>query len=169
MTNSPRQIHQLNFISEFTTEIHHIDGAKNIVADALSRICSVKYPDALDFAALAAAQNSDPELEKLLKDEDSSLKFHKLQLPHCDTSTTNIRPFIPASFRPLIFNSVHNLAHPGVKATVKLITDRLIWPGMKKTLLVWLKHAFLVREKIYHVMFILLYLCFQFRIAVFHT
>lgn len=34
---SPRQVRQLDYISQFTTDIRHIDGDKNIVADALSR------------------------------------------------------------------------------------------------------------------------------------
>ena len=34
---SPRQTRQLLFISEFTTDVRHVSGAENIVADALSR------------------------------------------------------------------------------------------------------------------------------------
>ncbi|GFW74163.1 RT_RNaseH domain-containing protein [Trichonephila clavipes] len=35
---SPRQIRQLDFISQFTTNIVHIPGSDNIAADVLSRV-----------------------------------------------------------------------------------------------------------------------------------
>ena len=44
---SPRQTRHLSYIAEFSTDIRHIQGVKNEVADALSRICSVEQ--ALDF------------------------------------------------------------------------------------------------------------------------
>ena len=42
---SPRQMHQLQYISQFTTNIHHVDGKDNIVADTLSRIVEVSVID----------------------------------------------------------------------------------------------------------------------------
>ena len=36
--HSPRQVHHLDFISQLTTDIRHIRGADNAVADALLRI-----------------------------------------------------------------------------------------------------------------------------------
>ena len=35
---SPRQSHHLDYISQFTSTIRHIQGSQNVVADALSRI-----------------------------------------------------------------------------------------------------------------------------------
>ena len=35
--NSPREIRHLGFISQFTTDIRHIKGTENVVADARSR------------------------------------------------------------------------------------------------------------------------------------
>lgn len=35
---APRQIRQLDFSGQFTTDIRHISGSDNVVADALSRI-----------------------------------------------------------------------------------------------------------------------------------
>ncbi|GBM19123.1 Pro-Pol polyprotein [Araneus ventricosus] len=50
----------------------------------------------------------------------------------CDISTGRCRPFVPKEFRLRIFETLHNLSHPGVKATVKLVGDRFLWPGYKK-------------------------------------
>ena len=33
---------------------------------------------------------------------------------------------VPSQFRQLIFNSLHSLSHPGVKATQRLITSRYV-------------------------------------------
>lgn len=41
---SPRQIRQLDFIAQFFTDIEHISGKQNFVADALSRVDSVSMP-----------------------------------------------------------------------------------------------------------------------------
>jgi len=56
--HSPRQIRQLDFISQFTTDIHHIGGHGNPVADALSRLEAnavgvCQAAPILDFQALA--------------------------------------------------------------------------------------------------------------------
>ena len=57
---SPRTIRHLDFISQFTTDIRHIKGADNRVADALSRV-EVNTVDknshtVIDFTAMATAQ-----------------------------------------------------------------------------------------------------------------
>jgi hypothetical protein len=61
---SPRQFNHLDFISQFTTDIRHISGQKNVVADALSRVKSVTAPPSFD--ALATAQTRDDALQTLL-------------------------------------------------------------------------------------------------------
>ncbi|GBM44203.1 hypothetical protein AVEN_257140-1 [Araneus ventricosus] len=50
----------------------------------------------------------------------------------CDISTGSCRPFFPKEFRRRFFETLHNLSHPGVKATVKLVGYRFLWPGYKK-------------------------------------
>ena len=40
---SPRQTRQLSYIAEFTTDIRHIKGQFNVVADALSRINTISF------------------------------------------------------------------------------------------------------------------------------
>jgi cleavage and polyadenylation specificity factor subunit 1 len=58
--SSPRQCRHLDYISQFTTDIYHIAGAHNVVADALSRIEEVNLP--MDYQALTVAQQQDQEL-----------------------------------------------------------------------------------------------------------
>jgi cleavage and polyadenylation specificity factor subunit 1 len=61
---SPRHFNHLDFVAQFTTDIKHISGQDNVVADALFRVDSVTAPPSCD--ALAAAQDGDDELRTLL-------------------------------------------------------------------------------------------------------
>jgi len=95
-----------------------------------------------DFQELAKAQEEDAELKKLLKTE-TALQLERIAIPGsterliCDTSTKILRPFVTAAFRRQIFDSLHNLAHPEIKATVKMITQRYVWPDIKKDCRKW--------------------------------
>ncbi|XP_054259617.1 uncharacterized protein LOC128984334 [Macrosteles quadrilineatus] len=57
----------------------------------------------------------------------------------CDTSTGRLRPFIPQQFRKQLFDSLHNLAHPGIKGSLDLIKQRFVWPSMNKDVRLWAK------------------------------
>ncbi|GFW90772.1 retrovirus-related Pol polyprotein from transposon opus [Trichonephila clavipes] len=94
--------------------------------DALSRIDSISE---INFEAIAEDQTTDEELQQLLL--NNSLKFKPSTLPSgkklwCDTSTQKIRPYIPQKFRFQIFQLIHGLAHPGIKCTVKLMTEKYV-------------------------------------------
>jgi hypothetical protein len=38
---------------------------------------------------------------------------------------------VPREDRRKIFEAVHGVAHPGIRASKRLICSRFIWPGMK--------------------------------------
>ena len=102
---TPRQVHQLDFISQFTSDIRHIEGVNNPVADALSRIevIHTTHPSLIDFNALVSAKGS--ELAALQQSKLSSLVFKEIHLPsatstlHCDMSTGTPRPYVPEQWR----------------------------------------------------------------------
>ncbi|GFU90219.1 gag-pol polyprotein [Trichonephila clavipes] len=54
---SPRQIRQLDFISQFTTNIVHIPGSDNIAADVLSRVSTITFPSQIDYDCIAETHN----------------------------------------------------------------------------------------------------------------
>lgn len=133
----PHEERYLRFVAEFTTDIQHISGKDNIVADALSRVSAVAAR--VDFDAIAKDQADDPQLKKLLSSESSSLKLKLFRFPnllspiYCDVSVDNcIRPYIPEQHRAAVMTQLHGLAHPGARATRRLITDRFVWPAMNK-------------------------------------
>nr|VZI39582.1 unnamed protein product [Spirometra erinaceieuropaei] len=140
---SPREIRHLDFISQFSCDIQHVHGKENVVADALSRIEMASITtDAIDFTLMAEAQRSDGELPQY-RHENSSLRLQDVPLPTgtgtitCDLSTGQERPFVPATLRRRVFNALHNLSYPGVRATVKLITDRFVWPNINRDVRRW--------------------------------
>ena len=47
-----------------------------------------------------------------------------------DISTGVFRPFVPAAFRTAVIRSIHEVHHPGVKATTRLVSASFCWPHM---------------------------------------
>ncbi|GBN97780.1 Transposon Tf2-9 polyprotein [Araneus ventricosus] len=144
---SPRQLHHLDLISQYSTDIRHVQGSQNIVDVALSRIevDSITKSPISNFKEFARTQKDDSDIQKFLHNDTSSLK---LELKPCQTSNCNLlcdtstgvpRPFVPTSFRKLIFDHLHNLAHPGIAALTKLICARYVWPGMKYQIKQWVQ------------------------------
>ena len=141
---SPREVRHLQFVSEFTTDIRYVPGLSNPVADALSRITSLFRPiDRIDLQALAAAQRQDDELTALRSSSNTSLSLEEQPCPTADTmvvvdtSTGTSRPYVPQSFRRIVFDNLHSLSHPGIRATQKLIGSRYVWPSMRRDLRDW--------------------------------
>lgn len=144
---SPRQLRHIDFIGQFTTDIRHISGKDNIVADMLSRIDEKEISEihTLDYELLQREQESDSQLQELLKNHDSRLKLELIAIPgsntkiYCDVSTSRNRPFVPTTLRKSFFNQIHNLSHPGVKSSTKLVSDRFVWPSINKDCRNWAK------------------------------
>ena len=142
--HSPREARHLSFIAEFTTDIRFVKGTQNVVADTLSRpLDAIVQPSSVDFAALATAQSNCPEFIALRNNDSSSLVWQEVaspvssQLLWCDTSTGSPRPYVPPDFRQPVFNMLHNLSHPGIRATQRLVTARYVWPSMNRDVRNW--------------------------------
>ncbi|GFW54252.1 transposon Ty3-G Gag-Pol polyprotein [Trichonephila clavipes] len=120
-------------------------GSENIVADALTRIeiDSITNSPNLNFKEFTLAQKNDPEVQKFLQNDESSLKLElkPCQISECnflcDISTGVPCSFVPVSFQRTIFNHLHNLSHPGISASTKLIYSRYVWPSMKCQINKW--------------------------------
>jgi cleavage and polyadenylation specificity factor subunit 1 len=74
---------------------------------------------------------------------DTALQLEKTLVPgtsvelYCDTSAGKPRPYIPFPLRRQIFDSLHSLSHPGIKATAKLVSQRFVWPAIQKECRTW--------------------------------
>jgi transposase InsO family protein len=92
----------------------------------------------LDYKAMAAAQEGCQDTRAA---QSSSLTLHKVSFDGVellrDTSGPQPRPLVPAVHRRAVFAAFHNMAHPGVKATGRLLGARVVWPGMKSDVQRW--------------------------------
>ncbi|GBM43533.1 hypothetical protein AVEN_96194-1 [Araneus ventricosus] len=68
---SPSQMHQMDFISQFTTNIAHIPGPENVTADIMSRVSAFTFPSKIDYVAIAEAQNTNQDLSTLMASQSS--------------------------------------------------------------------------------------------------
>ena len=140
-SSSPRQLRHMDFISQFTTDIRYIKGADNAPADALSRCVAAVSSSTLDYSAVAAAQSGDAELDKLL--HNPALNMKQVTLPgtevtlYADVSTTSVRPYLPQQHRYQAFRQLHDLSHPGIRASQRMVTSRFIWEGINKDVRLW--------------------------------
>jgi len=84
--HSPRQVWHLDFISQFTSDIQHVTGPGNPVADALSRMeanaITLDSSTTVDFQAPAKAQPDITTLQNM-QTADNSLNFVKVSMPMC--------------------------------------------------------------------------------------
>ncbi|GFV69163.1 hypothetical protein TNCV_803531 [Trichonephila clavipes] len=105
------------------------------MADALSRINALNL-STTDLQHLADSQTKDEELKTLISSNDLSIKLKPLIMGNaleifCDVSREKVQPYVPEELRFEVFRSLHNLYHPGIRATKRLIQDCFVWPRMK--------------------------------------
>ena len=105
---------------------------------------------------MAKAQPNDTELQAL-QSSTNTIKFAKVAMPMCkdnpwcDMSRGTPRPCVPQQFRCTVFESLHHLSHPGIRATQRLVTARFFWPRINSDVRQWACSCLKCqRGKIYH-------------------
>ncbi|CAH8609746.1 unnamed protein product [Dicrocoelium dendriticum] len=85
---------------------------------------------------MASAQAQDEDIQRTLQFTSLHLQLVPLQTTEgtilCDTSTGCPRPLVPVSFRRTVFDSLHSLSHPGIRASLNLVTEHFFWPRVNK-------------------------------------
>ncbi len=139
---SGQQQCQLSAISEYTTDIQHVAGKDNFVADCLSWAVTGSIHLGLDYAAMAGDQATDSDVQHygmaptVLRLEDVVFDSADAALL-CDVSTDQPHPMVPAGWRRCVFDIIHSLSHPGVKASTKFWEAKFIWPGLQRDIRAW--------------------------------
>ncbi|GBM76533.1 hypothetical protein AVEN_83522-1 [Araneus ventricosus] len=59
---SPRKSRQLEFLAQFSTDIRHVSGEANTMADSFSRIDEIHLPVKIDFDSMTKEQETDSSL-----------------------------------------------------------------------------------------------------------
>lgn len=143
---SPRQLTQLDFISQFNMEIIYLKGEDNVVADALSRIGAINMPTVLTSERIQQEQRNDDELPNLLNANNKMTKLQRLAINndvsiYCDISTGVVRPYIPETLRKEAFDTVHGLSHPSGRTIARLLQAKYTWPGIKGDAMKWSRNC----------------------------
>ena len=139
---SARQQRHLSYISEFTTDLQHVAGKDNQVADCLSRAVAGAVHLGLDYSRMAADQTTDPDVHTL-RTSTTGLTIEDVVFGEadttlmCDVSTGSPRPIVPTGWRRRVFDAIHGLSHPGSKASQRLVAAKFVWHGLKKDVRDW--------------------------------
>ncbi len=90
----------------------------------------------IDFSAMAAAQRSCPEAAEMMNSTTLQIITQAVgdETLLWDVSTGVFRPLVPIQHREAVFQSLHSIHHPGVRATRHLIAARFCWPQMAKAI-----------------------------------
>jgi hypothetical protein len=146
-TSLARRRRQWQYISEFTTDVRHLAGATNVVADAFSRLGSTEVvaavrEDSIEIR-LAEAQArcmdckrwSEPGTRPLgcpfTAEKCEGVNLLGLKEKEC------FRVLVPPDMRREIVQQIHELAHCGKKPTTRIIKAAYIWPNMTADIHTW--------------------------------
>ncbi len=148
---SGRQQRHLAFISEYTNQLKYLPGTFNVVADALSRpasaagvewVCAaIADKSPLDLKDMALRQILCPQVQALRSSPGLFIitrKVGDLDLIG-DSSTGTLRPLVPRDLQRQVFEHLHGAAHPGSRATRRLISSRYVWKGLSTDVTAWAK------------------------------
>ena len=74
-----------------------------------------------------------------------------------DNSTGSLCPLVPLQLCRKLFEQLHSISHPSVRASKRLISSRFVWPGMSRDVGSWAKSSISCQKS----MFILQFPLFQ--------
>lgn len=90
-----------------------------------------------------ASQYTDNELLSYINSNTISLRLEHTKMPtintkvYCDNSNGVARPYSTIDFRRKVFNNLHGLSHPSIRATVNLVRKRFVWRNINKDCIKW--------------------------------
>jgi hypothetical protein len=90
----------------------------------------------VNFLAMAAAQRACPEVAEMMNSTTLQITTQAVgdETLLGDVSTGVFHPLVPIQHREAVFQSLHAIHHPGVRATRRLIAARFCWPQMAKAI-----------------------------------
>ena len=142
-----RRSRQIEYISQYTTDIRHISGSSNVVADALSRLDIGAIEATVTPQIIASEQQEDAEIQQFRKNEDGKYEIRDVSYDPSNLNTILtcivhngiLKPVVPKNLRKRLFQQIHGLSHPGVKATISLLRNKYFWPKMINDIRKWTK------------------------------
>jgi hypothetical protein len=109
---------------------------EGLVAPEWPILAAIAETQPVDFSAMAPAQCSCPEVAEMMNSTTLQITTQAIGDDSVlgDVSTGVFRPLVPIQHREVVFQSLHSIHHPGVRATRRLIAARFCWPQMAKAI-----------------------------------
>lgn len=141
---SARQQRHLSTLAESFIDVRHLDGKKNVVADALSRDSILGVYQAISPQRIHEEQAADAYTRDA-RTAITGLHLRDMMIDGfsilCDESLGYPRPLVPPSLRKEVFDILHDLAHPGTRVTKRLISRDYVWHHMSRDITVWCRQC----------------------------
>ncbi|CAB4054893.1 unnamed protein product [Lepeophtheirus salmonis] len=103
-------------LSQYIAKLCHVKGKDNFHADVLSRnILSLSNTLPIDYVAMFKVQATSTELREMK--QTPSLKMKQVIIPE---------------FRRNVYDHLHGLSYPGIRATQIILTSTFIWSNINK-------------------------------------
>ena len=103
---------------------------------AEGQVAAAVFPPS-NWAGLTATQDACTQTQALLK-RPGALSLEQVMLcgqqVWCDRSSGRLKPLLPVIWQKPLFEQLHNLAHPGIRASRRLLSARCVWKGWPQTL-----------------------------------
>ncbi len=105
----------------------------------LSALVPVTSLPSVDFVATARRQLSCSSTQQAKASSVLLVQAINVQGMHllCVMSRGLTRPLVPEQDRPVVFRAIHDVAHPCIRATRRLIVARFVWQGLAKDVNSW--------------------------------
>jgi transposase InsO family protein len=106
-------------------------------------VSAVGVQKPVDYLDMAVHQIVCPDVARIC--QSKCLQLQAMQLKNCqlwgDVSTGQFRPLVPADLRRDVFEVIHGAAHPGMRATCRLMVSKFVWPAMAKQVREWARQC----------------------------
>ncbi len=97
---------------------------------------SLQFPPGIDYAQIATNQQREGNTPHAVPNL-ATLTFGDNIQAVCDRTTGVSKPVVPVILRRKTFDTLHGLAHPDIKVSVRLIIERFAWNGLQKDAHEW--------------------------------
>ncbi len=100
-------------------------------------------PAMVDYSWLAQEQRSCAATQAAATSSSLTVRPFEVEgIPLlCDVSSGAVRPLVALPCRRAVFLAIHSIAHPGVRASRRLLASRFVWPGMAADIAAWCREC----------------------------
>ncbi|MEG2138194.1 MAG: reverse transcriptase domain-containing protein, partial [Oscillospiraceae bacterium] len=94
---------------------------------------------AVNFTEMATAQLACPSVADMMHSPSLQVGTTAVGAAtlYGDVSTGGFRPLVPVALRRTVYDSLHAPAHPGARASRRLVSARFVWPGLAADVTRW--------------------------------